>query len=54
MPPIMPLKKKTPVNSTFTGGSAEKEELTKSQKTSYIKGLGRHGKPLTPNLTPLT
>jgi hypothetical protein len=26
MPPIMPLKKKSPVNITFTGLSAENEE----------------------------
>jgi len=34
MPPIMPLKKKSPVNSTFTGLSAEKEG-TLSRKIQY-------------------
>jgi len=47
-------KKKIPVNITFTGILAEKEELTEFQKTSYTKGLGSPIKSLTPNLTPLT
>ena len=34
-------KKKIPVNITFTGILAEKEEFAKFQKTGYIKGLGR-------------
>ncbi|MGM1057042.1 MAG: hypothetical protein ACQEWG_14230 [Bacteroidota bacterium] len=51
---IILLKKKSPVNNVFTGLSAQKEELTISYKTQYLKGLERPRKPLTPNLTPLT
>lgn len=41
LPRLMPLKMKIPVNSAFTGLSAEKEELDKFGKTLLFLALQR-------------